>query len=150
MQINLKIRLSLIALLLFVISACGGKSNLTPFASPTPGEWSGENGSFTLLENNEISNFNWVLNHEEYQSRCPISLTENLIVTDGKADLTFTNQNSGKISFVINIVFTSANEASLSYEYDFCPSTRSIYFDQDGKTRSFTGETKFNQTEPKQ
>jgi hypothetical protein len=141
-------RLCLLAVLTLFVSACGSKSNPTPYTSPAAGEWSGEKGSFTLLESGEISNFNWVLNAQEFQSKCPISLNENLIVKDGMADLTFTNKNTGKTSFSIKIVFTSATDAALSYEYDFCPSTRSIAFDQDGKTRTFTGEAEFQQVKP--
>lgn len=130
----------------FVLSACS--SNSTPYPSPTAGEWSGENGSFTLLENGEITNFNWLLNAKELQSKCPISLNENLPVKEGLADLTFTNKNTGAVTFSIKIVFTSASTAQLSYEYDFCPSTFTIGFDESGKTRVFKGEAEFELTKP--
>jgi hypothetical protein len=133
---------------MILVSACSMTTNLTPFTSPTTGEWRGENGSFTLLENGEITNFNWVLNAQEFQSRCPISLTENLDLIDGKANLTFTNTNTGEISFNINIIFSSADTATLTYVYDFCPSTRSIYFEESGETRTFTGEAEFQLEKP--
>ena len=130
---------------IFLFSAC---DSLPPFASPNAGEWSGENGSFTLLENGEITNFNWVLNAQESQSDCPITLNENLPVKDGLADITFTNKNTGAVTFSLKVVFTSASTASLSYEYDFCPSTYTISFDESGKTRVFRGEEKFELVNP--
>jgi len=120
---------------------------LTP--TPTAGEWSGENGSFTLLESGEISNFTWLLNAKDSeQLRCPITLSENYPMQDGVVNLTLTNKNTGKISFSIKIVFTSATTATLSYEYDFCPSTGSTTFDKDGKTITFTGEATVQLTQP--
>lgn len=129
----------------FLLSAC---SDTKPYPSPTAGEWSGEKGSFTLLGSGEISNFSWVLNSLEPQSKCPIVLNENLIVKDGLADLTFTNKNTGAVTFSLRIVFTSARTAHLSYEYDFCPSTATISFDENGKTRVFKGEADFELTNP--
>ena len=49
---------------------------------------------------------------------------------------------------LITIVFTAADTATLSYEYDFCPSTFSIGFDEDGKTRIFSGEAPVNLSTP--
>jgi hypothetical protein len=134
--------------MMILVSACSTTSNLTPYTSPTTGEWRGENGSFTLLENGEIANLIWVLNAQEFQSRCPISLTENLDLVGGKADLTFTNTNTGKISFNISIIFTSSDTAMLTYMYDFCPSTSSIAFDESGETRTFTGDAEFQLEKP--
>lgn len=135
----------LILCCMFLLPAC---SNTKPYPSPTAGEWSGEKGSFTLLENGEISNFSWVLNSQEPQSKCPIVLSDNLTVKDGLADLTFTNKNTGAVTFSLKIVFTSANAALLSYEYDFCPSTYTISFDESGNTRVFKDEAEFELTKP--
>jgi len=148
MKIKLLYSVCILTCMMILVSACSTTSNLTPYTSPTTGEWSGENGSFTLLENGEIADLNWVLNAQEFQSKCPIVLTENLDLIDGKADLTFTNTNTGEISFNINVVFTSADSATLTYKYDFCPSTRSIAFDESGETRTFTGEAEFQLINP--
>ena len=145
MKTNLLFYLCLIAISTFLLLGCS--ADPAPYLSPTSGEWSGENGSFTLLESNEISNFAWTLNADEFQSQCPINFNENLPLQDGIADFTLSDQTTGKISFRIKVVFTSASTAKLTYEYDFCPSTRSISFDDDG-ARTFTGEAEFQLEKP--
>jgi hypothetical protein len=141
MKTNLLFCLGLLIVSTFLLFGCS--SNPKPYAMPTNGVWSGENGSFTLLENGDISKFSWTLNADEFQSQCPITFNENLPVNDGIANFTLSNQNTGEISFSIQVVFTSPSTAVLNYEYDFCPTTRSIGFDQNGKTRIFAGEAEF-------
>jgi len=121
------------------------------FSSPPAGEWSGENGSFTLLESGEISNFYWSFNADDVvpSSRCPIQLlSENIPVVDGKGDITFTYKETGAVSFSIEIVFNTATTATLSYMYDMCPSTFTIGFDENGKTVTYTGEEVFTLVNP--
>lgn len=144
MKKDLFFRLCIITILFVAILACSsitGTGSTSPYLTPTAGEWSGQNGGFTLLESGELSNFHWVLNAKEIeQSRCPIGLNENLPMTDGVADITFTKKDTGEVSFNLKIIFNSATTATLTYQYDFCPSTRSIAFSPDGGVITYTGE----------
>lgn len=145
-------RLSVLAVLSMLVLACqavGLGGNATPYLTPTAGEWRGEDGGFTLLESGEISNLHWSLNADgsEY-ARCPIGLNEYLAVADGMADLTFTRKETGEIAFTLKIVFNSATTATLTYQYDFCPSTRSITFDTEGNVWIYSGEAKLELMQP--
>lgn len=144
-QIHTTARLIVLFLNLVVLAACGDSEII-----PAPGTWRGDDLSFSVTEDSEMTDFSWTIQKEAGPYlNCPIKIPDkSMIIVDGMTKIAEEFDTEPPTWFDLQVVFNTEKTAVLSYDYNVCPSTSISALDENGKEVVYQGESIARWDEP--